>query len=53
MFPLLEFGGEMDGGGAVDGIANEFVDGGDDALGVELPLDEKAIGGAGRDGEGW
>ena len=27
------------------GVGREFVDGGDDALGVELPLGEEAIGG--------
>ena len=45
LLPLLEFGGEMDGGGAFDGVAHEFIDGGDDALCVELPVDEKAISG--------
>ena len=45
LFPLLEFGGKMDGGGTFAGIANEFVDGGDDAFGVELPVNEQTIGG--------
>ena len=43
-FPLLEFGGEMDAGRAVDGIGREFVDGGNGALGVEMPFDEEAVG---------
>ena len=38
-FPLREFGGELDGGGRAGGrIGSEVVDGGDDALGVEMPL---------------
>ena len=37
-FPPLEFGGELDGGGAAGRIGSEVVDGGDDALGVEMPL---------------
>lgn len=45
LFPLLKFGGEMNGGGTFAGVADEFVDGGDDALGVELPIDEESIGG--------
>jgi hypothetical protein len=44
-FPLLEFTGEMNGGGAVDGIGSEIVDGGDDALGVEMPLSEETVSG--------
>jgi len=45
LLPFIEFGGEMDGGGAVGGIGSEIADGGDDATGVELPFDEKAVGG--------
>ncbi len=44
-FPLLEFGGEMDGGRTVGGVGSEFLDGGDNALGVKMPLDEEAVGG--------
>ncbi len=35
----------MDGGGAIERIADQFVDGGDDALGVQLPVNQQAISG--------
>ena len=37
--------GEMDRGGAVGEVRKEGVDGGDDALGVEVPFDKETIGG--------
>ena len=45
LLPLLEFGGEMDGGRTFNGVAHEFIDGGDDTPGVELPVDKESIGG--------
>lgn len=43
-FPILEFGGEMDVGGTVAGFGSEFVDGGNDTFGFEVPFDEEAVG---------
>jgi hypothetical protein len=45
LFPILEFGGEMDVGGTVAGFGSEFVNGGDDTLGLQVPFDEEAIRG--------
>jgi hypothetical protein len=43
--PVLELGGKMDMGGTFAGFGREVVDGSDDALGIEMPFDEEAIGG--------
>lgn len=38
-------GGEMDVSGTLARLGRKIVDGGDDALGIEMPLDEETIGG--------
>ena len=43
--PVLELGGKRDMGGTFAGFGREVVDGSDDALGIEMPFDEEAIGG--------
>ena len=35
----------MDGGGGIEGLASEIVDGGEDARGFEMPFREETIGG--------
>lgn len=38
-------GGEMDVSGTLARLGRKIVDGGDDALGIEVPLSEETIGG--------
>jgi hypothetical protein len=44
-FPLINFGGDVDGGGGVGGLGEEVVDGGEHAGGIEMPFNEEAVGG--------